>query len=89
MIHLPFLFFCSRYRIGTILYMKGIRFPIFFVTLYLMIYTVLHHAGASLNILLPMFSISPILVIWMVYKVLKNGTPSGKTFDDQFYDDMP
>ena len=69
--------------------MKGIRFPVYFVTACLVLYTMLHQAGVSLLILFPMFGLSPFMVIWMVYQVLKKGKPSNKTFDDQFYDDMP
>lgn len=69
--------------------MKGIRLPVYVVTVYLILYTILHLAGVSLFILMPMFSVSPFLVIWMVYKVLKNGKPSSKTFEDQFYEDFP
>lgn len=27
-----------------------------------------------------------VMVIWMVIRVLKDGTPSDQTFDDQFYE---
>ena len=49
-----------------------------FVTLYLLIYTVLFQAGASVDILLTMFLFSPFLVIWMVYVVLKYGKFNGR-----------
>ena len=57
-----------------------IRNPVFaasFVTVYLLIYTVLFHTGASYPILVTMFAISPFLVIWMVYVVIRFGKYSG------------
>ena len=30
---------------------------------------------------------SPFLVVWMVYRVLKDGVESTKTFDEYFYED--
>jgi hypothetical protein len=35
-----------------------------------------------------MFLLSPILVLWLVYIVLRYGEPSGRTFDEYFYDDV-
>ena len=48
-----------NYRIATIL-----------VTLYLLVYVILHQAGAELRVLAWMFVFSPALVIWMVYTIL-------------------
>lgn len=31
-------------------------------------------------------AITFVMVIWMVIRVLKDGTPSDQTFDDQFYE---
>lgn len=39
------------------------------------------------NVSLFMFIISPVLVIYMVYVILKYGKPSGNTFDEKFYED--
>lgn len=69
--------------------MKNIRLPVCLVTICLILYTALHSSGAPLSVLMPMFVLSPFLVIWMVYRVLKDGEPSGKTFDEAFYDDQP
>jgi hypothetical protein len=57
--------------------MKRHQFATLFVSLYLLVYTVLFHAGASLQLLGCMFLVSPFLVVWMVYSVLKYGTYSG------------
>jgi hypothetical protein len=58
--------------------MKRHQFATLFVSLYLLVYTVLFHAGASLPVLGVMFLISPFLVLWMVYSVLKYGTYNGR-----------
>lgn len=66
--------------------MRGIWFPVIFASAYLVIYVMF----ASLNletVVAAMFVISPFLVIWMVYRVLKDGKPSGRTFSEHFYDD--
>jgi len=34
-----------------------------------------------------MFFLSPFLVLYMGYVILKYGKPSGSTFDERFYDD--
>lgn len=67
-------------------YMKGIWFPVIFVSAFLAIYVLLAYFNIE-NVVITMFLISPFLVIWMVYKVLKDGTPSGRTFSEHFYDD--
>ncbi|GEO12158.1 hypothetical protein [Segetibacter aerophilus] len=51
--------------------MKNYKFATAFVTLYLIVYTVLLRLKVPLNISLFMFSLSPFLVVWMVYAVLK------------------
>lgn len=58
--------------------LRSPRFVVIFVTAYLVVYTMLFHAGASFNILGTMFLLSPVLVIWMVYTVLKYGKFEGK-----------
>jgi ABC-type Na+ efflux pump permease subunit len=66
--------------------MKGIRFPVLFVTIFLFVYVAFAYFSLD-AIVMTMFSISPFLVIWMVYRVLKYGKPSGRTFSEHFYDD--
>jgi len=51
--------------------MKNYKFATVFVTLYLVVYTVLLRLVVSLSIPLFMFSISPFLVVWMAYTILK------------------
>jgi len=35
-----------------------------------------------------MVSLSPILVIWLAVKTLKDPNPSNNTFEDRFYEDL-
>ncbi|HLO81651.1 MAG TPA: hypothetical protein VK166_11860 [Chitinophagaceae bacterium] len=67
--------------------MKGIWFPVMFVTAFLTVYVVLSFLSFD-RIVATMFFISPFLVIWMVYRVLKDGKPSGRNFSEYFYDDV-
>ena len=55
----------------SFLYMKKSITTIWVVTLYLMVYSVIGHLGASLNTMLLLFSFSPVLVIYMVFTVLQ------------------
>jgi sensor histidine kinase YesM len=49
-----------------------------FVTAYLIIYTLLHQSGASLQILGAMFLLSPFLVVWMAYTILRHAEYNGR-----------
>ena len=66
--------------------MKGIWFPVIFVSGFLAVYVMLAFFKVE-NVVITMFLISPFLVIWMVLRVLKDGKPSGKTFSEHFYED--
>lgn len=61
-----------NYRIATIL-----------VTLYLLVYVILHQSGAELRVLAWMFVFSPALVIWMVYTILRYGIYGGAELAEQ------
>jgi hypothetical protein len=67
--------------------MNKLRFPIIAVTLFMLIYNTLPFLGTGDNWIIALFIISPFPVIWMAYRILKDGTPSGKTWDDHFYED--
>jgi hypothetical protein len=59
--------FWQNHRVATLL-----------VTLYLVVYTFLHQSGASLRILGAMFLLSPFLVGWMAYTILKHAPYKGR-----------
>lgn len=68
--------------------MENLRIPVYGTTLYLLLYSV----GASSGTLPPplislMFGISPLLVFWMVYSILRKGVYEGPSFEEQFYED--
>jgi hypothetical protein len=67
--------------------MKSVWFPISFVSCYLVLYTLMAYLSVFRDVVIMMFVLSPFLVIWMVYRVLKDGKPSGRTFAEHFYDD--
>lgn len=54
------------------------KFATILVTVYLVVYVLLHQAGASLELLGTMFLLSPFLVIWMAYTILKYAPYKGK-----------
>ena len=67
--------------------MKNVPIIINLVTLYALIFQVAVLINLSEKIVYILFFISPLLVIYMAYVVLKYGTPSGHQFNDRFYDD--
>jgi len=68
--------------------MKNIRFPIWFTTIFLFVYAGLSQYEPAYVVMPWLFIASPFLVIWMVYRVLKDGEESTRTFDEYFYDDV-
>ena len=67
--------------------MKNIRFPIYYATAYLAIYVLCLETMGMNSMVLILFGLSPLVVIWMVYRVLKDGEPSEKHFEQHFYED--
>lgn len=66
--------------------MNASKFSVLFVSTYLLIYTVIAHTTA-LSLLAPfLYFLSPFLVIWMVYTVLKKGEYTGPELlpDEEF-----
>ena len=56
------------------------------------LYVLLFHSSPLIGIpdefIIAMFILSPVVVIYMVYVILKYGKPSGHTFEEKFYDDL-
>jgi hypothetical protein len=63
------------------------RYSVLIATVYLLVYTFLPFSPLSKGLFILMFSLSPLVVIYMVYNVLKFGKSPSQTFDDQFYTD--
>jgi len=68
--------------------MKNIKFPVYFTTSFLFIYTLMAQFEPTQFLIPWLFLISPLVVIWMVVHVLKDGVESKKTFDESFYEDV-
>ena len=68
--------------------MKNIQFPVIAVTIFAVIYNVLPFFETGDWLIMLLFSISPIAVIWMAYRILKYGIASKYTFEEKFYEDV-
>jgi hypothetical protein len=63
--------------------MKNYQFAAGFVTLYLLVFTILTQAqNTPVNLLMIMFLLAPLLVIWMVVMVLKYAVYNGKELEE-------
>ena len=69
--------------------MKQLRIPVFFVSALVLLYAVSPQLGFSDDAVVLFFLLLPLSVIWMVVRILKDGTPSSKTWDEHFYEDHP
>jgi hypothetical protein len=58
------------------------------VTFYALIFQASPWLGFSDAIIFTMFILSPFVMIYMVYMVLRFGEPSKNTFEERFYDDL-
>ncbi|MDX2002590.1 MAG: hypothetical protein SFW35_09160 [Chitinophagales bacterium] len=68
--------------------MKDIRFPIIFVTAVWLFYQITAIVQLSFQLTFGLFIVLPLLLIWMVIRILKDGKPSTRTFDEKFYEDV-
>ena len=72
--------------------MRDYKLSIILVTLYLLAFGVAGRLGAPLSLMFLMFSLSPILIIWMVYTVIRYGKYTGKELkpnEEWGYEDTP
>ncbi|MFD2199957.1 hypothetical protein [Shivajiella indica] len=68
--------------------MKNYLFPVYLVTSFLMVYVTAIQVNLNTGIILFFFSISPLPIIWMVYKVLTADVQVNSTFEEKWYEDM-
>lgn len=66
--------------------MKGIKIPVIGVTALWLLFQLSPVLGMPV-ITFVLLVVLPVAIIWMVVRVLKDGQPSDRTFDEQFYDD--
>lgn len=69
-------------------YMEKIKSPIIFASSFWLFYQLSPYIGFSDNFIITMYILSPLVVLWMAYRILKDGAPSGRSFDEYFYDDI-
>jgi len=67
--------------------MDKIRIPVFLTTGFLCFYTITPFIGVPAALISTFFLMINAMFLWMVYRVLKFGVPSGKTFKESWYDD--
>lgn len=67
--------------------MKQLKVPVIFVSTLVLIYAVSPQLGFSDRAVLFFFLLLPPATIWMLYRILKDGIPSGKTWEEHFYED--
>ena len=67
--------------------MEAVKFPVYITTGVLIIYVMSTSLGMPYPIAFSLFMLCNGLTIWMVYRVLKDGTPSRYTFEEEWYDD--
>jgi hypothetical protein len=68
--------------------MKNYLFPVYLVTAVLIVYVTAIQANLHTAFILFVFSLSPALVIWMVYKVLTADVEVTSTFEEKWYEDQ-
>jgi hypothetical protein len=69
--------------------MKQLKVPVLFVSTLVLIYALSPQLGFSDRAVYLFFLLLPFPVIWMVYRILKDGTPTAKTWEEHFYEDHP
>lgn len=67
--------------------MKKVGVTIFIATLYALFFQVTPYIGIPDQVIFGMFLLSPFVVLYMAYVILKHGRPSSYTFEERFYDD--
>jgi hypothetical protein len=67
--------------------MKKVPVVITIVTLFALFFQFMPYLGISDQIIFGMFLLSPLVVLYMAYVILKYGKPSAYTFEERFYDD--
>jgi len=68
-------------------YMKNLEVPVGITSAVLFLYVISPYITPIFAVIFSLFLITNILVIWMVIRILKDGTPSTKTFDEYFYEE--
>jgi hypothetical protein len=67
--------------------MKQLSVPVLIVSTLVLIYALLPQLGFTDRVVLLFFLLLPPATIWMVFRILKDGTPSTKVWEEHFYED--
>lgn len=66
--------------------MEQLKAPLLSATLYIVLMALTPLLGEPIIVFMMFFGL-PIILIWLAVRVLRDGTPSTKSFEDQFYED--
>lgn len=67
---------------------KKVPAAIAVATAYVAFYHISPHIGVASSVTIALFFLSPFVVGYMAYVILKHGEPSPHTFEEKFYDDL-
>ncbi|MCG8310086.1 MAG: hypothetical protein MI975_22000 [Cytophagales bacterium] len=68
--------------------MKNIRFPVYLTSSVLAFYSMTPFMGVPYALVATLFLSLNVLIIWMVVRVLKDGVPTGQTWEESWYEDL-
>lgn len=68
--------------------MKKPAIVIALATLFMVFYNLSPYIGIPDEFIIAMFILSPFILIYMAYVILRFGKPSKYTFEERFYDDL-
>jgi hypothetical protein len=68
--------------------MENIKFPILFTTLLMLTVNIVPLFGIAYTFIAFLLLLAPAVLLWMVYRTLKDGLSSKKTFDSHWYEDQ-
>ena len=68
--------------------MKNVSIIVTLVSLFAFFYQISPYIGVPDSVIAIMFFISPVLLIYMVYVILKYGKKPKHTFEERFYEDV-
>jgi len=69
--------------------MKDIKVPVLLTTALLFLFALLPAFGVGLLVMFPFFIIVHLFTLWRVFRILMDGHPSEKKFDEgHWYDDL-
>ncbi|NQZ76653.1 MAG: hypothetical protein HRT61_11190 [Ekhidna sp.] len=69
--------------------MKDTKFPIALTSSVLFVYCVFVVMNIAFPLIFFLFITVNALFVWMIIRILKDGKPSEKVFEEYFYEDFP